>query len=255
LKKRYGQHFISDRNILQRIVLLSGVGSRDIVVEIGPGRGTLTRELAQAAGRVVAIEIDGALIPDLRAGAPPNVEIIHGDALVVDFQQAAGGLFHVVGNLPFNVATPLIKKFVAERARIAEATVMIQKEVAERMVAEPATPAYGPLAILVQYYARVTWGFVIPPGAFTPRPKVDSAVIRLDWKLGVEDNPAFTDFVHRAFSSRRKTLLNNLVAMTSGRSRTELAELLADAGIPPRARPETLSMEQFLRVYNRIRMT
>jgi 16S rRNA (adenine1518-N6/adenine1519-N6)-dimethyltransferase len=127
---------------------------------------------------------------------------------------------------------------------------MLQKEVAERVRALPGTRDYGPLSVLVQYYAAPTWGFAVPPGAFTPPPKVDSAVIRLDWRPGIDDFPAFTDFVHRAFSSRRKKLINNLCAMLSSRSREDIAGILHNAGIPAGARPETLSVEDFLRVYN-----
>ena len=251
MKKRYGQHFISDRNILQRIVNLAHIASEDTVIEIGPGTGTLTRELAAAAKRVVAVEIDRDLIASLRVNVPGNVEIVEGDALDVNFEELAEGPFHIVGNLPYNVATTLLRRFIEGRRRISEVTVMLQKEVAERILATPSTRDYGPLSVLVQYYAAPTLGFTVPPGAFTPPPKVDSAVIRLDWKPGVPDFPAFTDFVHRAFSSRRKKLVNNLGAILHSCSKDELAELLRDSGIPLDARAETLSVEDFLRVYNR----
>ena len=114
----------------------------------------------------------------------------------------------------------------------------------------PGTKDYGPLSVLVQYYASASWGFVVPPGAFTPPPKVDSAVIRLDWHPGVADFPAFTDFVHRAFSSRRKKLINNLCAMLPARSRDDIVGILRNSGIPDAARAETLSVADFLRVYN-----
>jgi 16S rRNA (adenine1518-N6/adenine1519-N6)-dimethyltransferase len=251
LKKRYGQHFISDRNILQRITDFAHIAPGDTVIEIGPGTGTLTRALAAVAKRVAAIEIDRELISGLRRNMPGNVEIIEADALEVNLEKLAGCRFHVVGNLPYNVATPLLRKFIDSRAWITAVTVMLQKEVAERVRARPGTRDYGPLSVLVQYYAIPAWGFTVPPGAFTPPPKVDSAVIRLDWRVGVESFPAFTDFVHRAFSSRRKKLLNNLVAMSPLRPREEIVNILSDAGIPVDARPETLSVEDFLRVYNR----
>jgi 16S rRNA (adenine1518-N6/adenine1519-N6)-dimethyltransferase len=249
LKKRFGQHFLSDRHILQRIVRLANISSEDTVVEIGPGAGSLTRELAAAAKHVTAIEIDPDLIPNLRSTMPGNVEIVEGDALEVELPRNA----HLVGNLPFNVATPLLKKFIAHRAHLLDVTVMVQKEVAERIRAKAGSDDYGPLSVLIQYYATPVWGFTVPPGAFTPRPKVDSAVIRLEWKPGVADNKAFTDFAHQAFGSRRKKLLNNLSTIFRGKTREELGSALERAGASREARAETLSVEQFLAVYNQLR--
>jgi 16S rRNA (adenine1518-N6/adenine1519-N6)-dimethyltransferase len=251
LKKRYGQHFISDRNLLQRIVTLAHIAPTDTVIEIGPGSGSLTRELAAVAKRVIAIEIDRDLIPALHRDMPANVEIIDADAFDVDLNQYVDGPYHVVGNLPYNVATALLRIFIRYRERIIEVTAMLQKEVAERVRAKPGTREYGPLSVLIQYYAEPTWGFTVPPGAFMPRPKVDSAVIRLDWKPGVADFPAFTDFVHRIFSSRRKKLINNLGAVLPGRTKDDFAELLRSADVSVDARAETLSIDDFLRVYNR----
>jgi 16S rRNA (adenine1518-N6/adenine1519-N6)-dimethyltransferase len=248
LKKRFGQHFLSDRNILQRIVRLASIAPEDTVVEIGPGAGSLTRELASAAKRVVAIEIDRDLVPQLRATMPGNVEIVEGDALDVEFPPNA----HLVGNLPYNVATPLLKKFIANRPHILDVTVMLQREVAERIRAAAGTEDYGPLSVLLQYYATPVWGFTVPPGAFTPKPKVDSAVIRLEWKPGAVDNRPFTDFVQHAFGSRRKKLLNNLVTIFPGKPREELALALEASGVSRDARAETLTVEQFLGVYNRL---
>jgi 16S rRNA (adenine1518-N6/adenine1519-N6)-dimethyltransferase len=249
LKKRYGQHFISDRDLLQRIIELAHISSTDTVIEIGPGSGSLTRELAAVAKRVVAIEIDRDLIGALRRSVPFNVEVVDADALGVDFDQYDAP-FHVIGNLPYNVATALLRIFIARRARISEVTIMLQKEVAQRVCARPGTPDYGPLSVLVQYYAEPTWGFTVPPSAFTPPPKVDSAVIRLDWKPGVADFPAFTDFVHRAFALRRKKLVNNLGAILPGRTRDDLTDILRRAAISIDVRAETLTIEEFLRVYN-----
>ena len=249
MKKRYGQHFISDRNLLRRIIDLAHISSTDTVIEIGPGSGSLTRELAAVAKHVVAIEIDRDLIGALRRTMPRNVEVVDADALNVDFARYSAP-YHVVGNLPYNVATALLRIFTTRRSRISEVTVMLQKEVAQRVCAAPGTRDYGPLSVLIQYYAEPTWGFVVPPGAFTPRPKVDSAVIRLDWKPGVADFPAFTDFVHRAFASRRKTLVNNLGAMLPNLTKHDLAEILRRSGVSSDVRAETLTIEEFLRVYN-----
>jgi 16S rRNA (adenine1518-N6/adenine1519-N6)-dimethyltransferase len=248
-KKRFGQHFLGNRSILQRIVGIAELHADDIVFEIGPGVGALTRELASVVRRVVAIEIDRDLIPRLRAEMPSNVEIIEGDALMTRFPDPP---FHVVANLPYNIAIPLLKRFIEHRRLILDVTILIQKEVADRLVAKPGDPAYGPLSVLVQYYAIAGLGFKVAPGAFTPRPKVDSAVIRLDWKPGVIDNRGFTDFVHRAFASRRKKLLNNLASIFPSHSREDLLKNLDQAGIPAGARPEVVSIDQFLGVYNRL---
>ena len=229
---------------------LAHLNPEDTVVEIGPGAGSLTHVLAASVQRVVAIEIDRDLIPALRASMPSNVEVIEGDALEIDFPSAP---FHLVGNLPYNVATPLFKRFIENRDRVLSVTVMIQKEVAERLVARPRTAAYGPLSVLVQYYAQVTYGFTVPPGAFKPPPKVDSAVIRLEWKPDVAMATDFTDFVHQAFSARRKTLVNNLLSMFGSLGREEILRHMEEAGIKPNARPEELSVSEFLRVYNQIK--
>jgi 16S rRNA (adenine1518-N6/adenine1519-N6)-dimethyltransferase len=250
LKKRFGQHFLTNKSILQRIVQLAHLNPEDTVMEIGPGKGTLTVALASAAERVIAIEIDRDLIPALRSTVPSNVEIIEGDALTLDLPTRP---FHVVSNLPYNVATPLFKRFIEHRSRIFAVTVMIQKEVGERLIAKPRTKAYGPLSVLIQYYANVIYGFTVPPGAFSPPPKVDSAVIRLEWKPDVVDATPFTDFVHQAFASRRKTLANNLIGMFGSLKRDEILHRLERAGISPNARPEELSVDEFLRVYNLMR--
>jgi len=250
LKKRFGQHFLTDQATLRRIVQFAQVAPGDTVVEIGPGSGNLTRVLASAVHRVIAIEIDKDLIPGLRSNMPANVEIIEGDALEIVFPD---GPFHIVGNLPYNVATPLFKRFIENRGRITDVTVMIQEEVAERLIAKPRTHAYGPLSILIQYYAAVSYGFTVPPGAFKPPPKVDSAVIRCEWKPNVADAAAFTDFVHHTFSSRRKKLVNNLLVMFGSVGREEILRRLERAGIDANARPEELSVAEFLRVYNQFR--
>ena len=247
LKKRFGQHFLSDRSILGRIVALAHIHASETVVEIGAGAGALTSELAKTGAQVIAIEIDHDLIPSLHASMPPNVEVIEGDALLVDWP---ADKFHVVGNLPYNVATPLLKRFIEHREHIRDVTIMVQKEVAERLIAEPSTREYGPLSVLVQYYAVVKYGFTVPPGAFKPKPKVDSAVIRLEWKPDVPAATHFTDFVHHAFASRRKKLVNNLLPMFGSLGRDEILRRLIEAGIRENARPEDLSVAEFLRVYN-----
>jgi 16S rRNA (adenine1518-N6/adenine1519-N6)-dimethyltransferase len=251
-KKRFGQHFLTDLNILRRIVRFAEISPKDTVIEIGPGSGALTRELAAVAKRVFAIEIDRDLIQGLRNQMPANVEIIEGDALEIDLGTISEEAFHLVGNLPYNVATPLFKRFIEFRRIVRDVTVMIQKEVAERIVAKPATEAYGPLSVLIQYYATAKYGFTVPPGAFRPKPKVDSAVVRLDWRPSVPDAREFTDFVHHAFGSPRKKLINNLLHMFSGIEREQLLAELEKANVPVDARPENLSVEEFHRLYNQI---
>jgi 16S rRNA (adenine1518-N6/adenine1519-N6)-dimethyltransferase len=250
LKKRFGQHFLTDRSILRRIVQFANIRPDDTIVEIGPGAGALTGQLAAAAHRVIAIEIDKDLIAGLRAEMPANVEIIEGDALEIDFPS---GRFRLVGNLPYNVATQLFKRFIENRGRIIDATVMIQKEVAERLIAKPGSGDYGPLSVLIQYYATITYGFSVPPSAFKPRPKVNSGVIRLDWKPNVTEAREFTDFVQQTFSSRRKKLVNNLIHVFPAVGREEVLQRMQKAGIGVNLRPEELSVAEFLRVYNQFR--
>jgi len=252
LKKRFGQHFLRDTNILKRIAAFAAIAPDATVVEIGPGRGALTLQLAQHAARVVAIEIDADLISPLRSAMPQNVEVMEADALTVDFSAIARTPVHLVGNLPYNVSTPLIRRFIEFRRSIRDVTVMVQKEVAERIIAQPGSDAYGPLSVLVQYYATPGYGFTVAPGSFSPKPKVDSAVIRFEWRSGIEDAPDFTDFVHSAFAARRKKLANNLGRMFPEQSRVQLLQALRDAGVADDARPENLSVEDFLRLYNQI---
>ena len=247
LKKRFGQHFLTDRSILRRIVELAHINPENIVIEIGPGAGSLTAELAMAARRVIAIEIDADLISPLRAAMPANVDVVHGDAL--DFSWPPG-TFQIVGNLPYNVATPLMKSFIAHRNAICDVTVMVQKEVADRLAANPGTRDYGPLSVLVQYYATVKYGFKVSPGSFKPPPKVDSAVIRLEWKPDVADARPFTDFVQQAFGSRRKKLVNNLLSMFGSLGRPEIEKRILAADISPDSRPEQLSVAEFVRLYD-----
>jgi 16S rRNA (adenine1518-N6/adenine1519-N6)-dimethyltransferase len=254
-KKRFGQHFLSDTNILRRIVTFAGIHPDDSVVEIGPGHGNLTKELAAVARQVVAIEVDRDLIAPLRAKMPSKVTIIEADALTADLSALLDAPFHIVGNLPYNVATPLFKRFIEFRDNILDVTVMIQREVADRIVAKPGDDAYGPLTLLIQHYTVATFGFVVKPGAFRPPPKVDSAVIRLEWRPGVADSQEFTDFVHNVFASRRQKLINNLTRMFPDRSRDELMDDLRKAGTATDVRPENLSLDDYQRLFTIIRFS
>ncbi len=249
-KKHLGQHFLSDTAILDRMVGFSQVATDDTVVEIGPGRGTLTATLAGRVRRVIAIELDRDLIFPLREQAGPNVEVIEGDALEVDFTCICPTRYHVVANLPYNVATPLIERFVAARAAIDSVTVMLQKEVAERILATSGGSQYGALSVGMQYYAAIEGGFTVPPGAFTPPPKVFSRVIRLTWHPDAVDLPEFVAFVRRAFASRRKKLVNNLAPIYPHLGRRNLIDILQRAAIDPDARPGDLPVEAFVRLHH-----
>lgn len=219
------------------------------MVEIGPGAGALTQLLAASVHRVIAIEIDKELVIGLRRTLPPNVEVVESDAREIEWPCSR---FHLIGNLPYNIATQLLKRFIDARDRIVDVTVMIQKEVADRLIAKPGTADYGPLSVLMQYYSNITYGFTVPPGAFKPPPKVDSAVIRVDWKQGVAEAHEFTAFVQRAFSSRRKKLVNNLLQMFPSLGRENILRCIGHAGIKLDARPQELSVAEFLRVYNQL---
>ena len=248
-RKRFGQHFLTDPNILGRIVDFSRVGPSDTVVEIGPGRGALTKTIAERVRRVVAVEIDRDLVERLRAYVPPNVQVVERDALETDLAEVSPEPYHLLGNLPYNIATPLLERFVDARTHILSATVMIQKEVADRILARPGNRDYSPLSIGIQYYAEVERGFRVLPGAFTPRPKVDSAVIRLTWRDNVADATALMEFVRKAFTSRRKKLVNNLMTIYGNKNRNQLADTLNAVGVDPDARPEDLSVDEYVKLF------
>ena len=252
-KKRFGQHFLSDPAILGQIVDFSRIGPGDTVVEIGPGRGALTKAIATRVRRVVAVEIDRDLAEKLRTSVPANVQIVEGDALGTDLTAVSPEPYHLLGNLPYNIATPLLERIVEARPHILSVTVMIQREVADRILAGPGNRDYSPLSIGIQYYAEVERGFGVPPGAFTPRPKVDSAVIRLTWRDNVADAPALMKFVRKAFRSRRKKLVNNLMAMYGNKGRENLIDIVKAVGIDADARPEDLSVEDYLRLFRAIK--
>ena len=248
-KKHLGQHFLSDPRILERIARFADFVPEDTVIEIGPGKGSLTKVLARKARHVIAIEIDPALALTLGDTMPGNVEILERDALDVDFTSIASGRYHLVANLPYNIATPLIGKFVLARSAIIAATVMVQKEVADRISASPGSRRYGSLSIGVQYYAFVERGPRVPPGAFVPKPKVHSQMIRMTWRSDVPDFPELMAFVRKSFSSRRKKLVNNISPMFPDLTRDALQGILDQEGLDPGVRPEDLSVQQFVEIH------
>lgn len=250
-KKKFGQNFITDANLLKSIVSAAGVGEADSVIEIGCGAGTLTRAIAEKAKKVTAYEIDTALKPVLArtlAGVE-NAEVVFKDFLKVNLEEAERetGEYAVVANLPYYVTTPLICKILDESKTCKSLTVMVQEEVAERFCAKENTPEYGAITAVIALRARAEIVKRVPRTMFVPRPNVDSAVVKLtieDGRLAVKDPLLYKKVVHAAFSSRRKTLENNLVNSFK-LSRETAQKAIKDCGIDLKARGETLSPEKF----------
>jgi 16S rRNA (adenine1518-N6/adenine1519-N6)-dimethyltransferase len=249
-KRRLGQHFLGDPGILARIADALEAGPDDAVLEIGPGPGSLTAALVTRAGRVVAIEKDRDLTGPLRARLP-SVEVIQSDALEVDWHALMAGPFLVAGNIPYNITSPLLDKALAPPVprRI---VFLVQKEVADRVTAGPGTSAYGALSVGVQAVARPERLFTVPAGAFRPRPKVDSAVLRLTPLdhpvVKGEERESFRTMVVGLFGFRRKQLLRGLRELT-GWELERAGERLHHAAVDPVVRPETLSPEDFARLH------
>jgi 16S rRNA (adenine1518-N6/adenine1519-N6)-dimethyltransferase len=248
-KPTLGQHFLRDQNAIQRISASIGDLTGLTVVEIGPGQGAITRSLAERAAHVIAIEFDRQLAPQLREQVPAErVTVVEQDVLQFDFaaaSTAAGHRLAVVGNLPYYITSPILLKLAASHAAIDRAVLMVQREVADRVVAEPHSRDYGLLSVTVQMYGPVTSLFTLPPGAFSPPPDVHSTVFR--WRfaprfieLGVSED-AFLRFVRQTFAQKRKTLSNNLRA--AGYVPDAAHATFAAVGIPPQARAEEISIE------------
>ena len=249
--KSLGQNFLIDDSVLSDIVNGAEVNEEDFVIEIGPGVGTLTAQLLNAAKKVVAIELDNDLIPILEGelGAHPNFTLIHNDALKVDLDEVMGDEKSVklVANLPYYVTTPIIVKLLKKKYNFKSLTIMIQKEVAERMAAEPNCKDYGSLSLLVQYYCKTKIIRKVPPTCFIPRPKVDSIVIRLDRldepAVEVKDENLMFEIIRNAFNMRRKTLWNCTKFLGLSKEDTERA--FENANIDCKRRGETLTLEEF----------
>ncbi|MEW6646472.1 MAG: 16S rRNA (adenine(1518)-N(6)/adenine(1519)-N(6))-dimethyltransferase RsmA [Pseudomonadota bacterium] len=243
-RKRFGQNFLHDRHVIDRIVRAIHPKAGERLVEIGPGLGALTLPLLQAAGRLEVVELDRDLIPKLEQQCAGQGElVIHSaDALKFDFcALARGGKLRLAGNLPYNISTPLIFHLLEQAHCIDDMHFMLQKEVVERLAAKPDTSDYGRLSVMVQYRCKVEQLFIVPPGAFTPAPKVDSAIVRLEpyAEPPVDvDAGALERLVAQAFSQRRKTLRNTLKGLLD-------AAAIEAAGIDPQRRAETLSLEEF----------
>lgn len=255
MSKKLGQNFLIREDIVNGIVAAAALQPGDAVLEIGPGIGTLTQGLAAAGAQVTAVEIDRKLLPvlDKTLAGYDNVRVLHADILKVDIsQEMQGQAFKVVANLPYYITTPIIMGLLEQKLPISVLVTMVQKEVAERMVARPGTKDYGALSVAVQYYTQADIVFAVPPSSFMPPPAVDSAVIRCVVRekppVEVNDEKLFFRIVKAAFSQRRKTLLNAL--KSSGAPAEQIKAALAKADIDGTRRGETLSIEEFGRITN-----
>lgn len=261
-QKRFGQNFLIDTHVLEKIIKTSEITKDDFVLEIGPGIGTMTQYLAEAAGQVAAVEIDNALIPILEDTLKEwnNVTVIHGDILKTDIQKLAmeknqGRPIKVVANLPYYITTPIIMGLFESHVPVESVTVMVQKEVADRMQTGPGSKDYGALSLAVQYYARPEIVANVPPNCFMPRPKVGSAVICLrkyeEPPVQVKNEKLMFRLIRASFNQRRKTLVNSLKnspELSYSKEQVELA--IAECGFSQNIRGEALALEQFAALAN-----
>ncbi len=260
IKSKLGQNFLIDSRAQQAIAEALGPAGTGDVLEIGPGKAAITRVLAERARRLVAIEVDPALAAGLcmEFASQPNVEIVASDVLAVSFRELAHGAgrsLAVVGNLPYYITSPILMHLFAEEAVFSRGVLMVQREVADRMTAEPGTSEYGLLSVLCQMHAQLQLLFTLPPSAFQPPPEVDSAVVRLEFaprwqELGAEPAP-FTQFLRSCFAQKRKTLANNLRA--AGETNERIEQALGEGRIPRTARSEELSPERLASLYRLLR--
>ena len=264
-QKKYGQNFLIDPSVLERIIAAAEITREDHVLEIGPGIGTMTQYLAEAAGHVTAVEIDKALIPILQdtLSEYDNVTVIQGDILKLDVKglmekQSGGKPVKVVANLPYYITTPIIMGLFESNVPLKSITIMVQKEVAERMQVGPGTKDYGALSLAVQYYAKPEIVANVPPNCFIPRPTVGSAVIRLTRHeaspVQVEDEKFLFALIRASFNQRRKTLANGLSnAGELHLSRDQVTQALENLGLSPTIRGEALTLEQFAELSNSLK--
>lgn len=262
-KKSLGQNFIIDLNILRNIIKYAEINQDSGVIEIGPGFGALTEQIALHAKKVVAFEIDQRLLPVLAETLEPydNVEVIHQDILEADIRATVKEHFadvasvHVVANLPYYITTPILMKLLSDNLPIQNMTIMIQKEVAERMAAQPNSKEYGSLTIAVQYYTEAEIVMNVPKTVFTPQPNVESSVLKLTIRkqapVDVRDETFFFEVVRASFTHRRKTLRNNLQAYFKGKlTKEDLGQVFIDANIDGSRRGESLTITEFANVAN-----
>lgn len=263
-QKKFGQNFLIDTSVLERIVAAAQITGEDCVLEIGPGIGTMTQYLAERAREVVAVEIDRNLIPILQdtLSGYDNVTLVHDDILKVDIRKLVeekngGRPIRVVANLPYYITTPIIMALLEGHVPLKSITVMVQKEVAERMQTGPGTKDYGALSLAVQYYAKPELVANVPPNCFIPRPNVGSAVIHLvryeEPPVQAEDEKKMFSLIRASFNQRRKTLANGLSnAPELGVTREQVTKVLEELGLSPTVRGEALTLEQFAQLSNRL---
>ncbi len=267
LSKSLGQNFLTDKNIIEEIIQAPAITKNDLVIEIGPGIGVLTSEAAERAAKVIAIEIDRKLIPILKETLKEydNIEIINKDILKTDLNELLEqnkeykgqkiDSVKIIGNLPYYITTPIIMKILEDGVKAESITIMMQREVADRLKAPPGSKTYGAISVAVQYYCTITHIVNVPKEVFIPQPKVDSSVLRLDIRkerpVFLKDEKVFFRCVKSGFGQRRKTLLNSLTG-TMGASKEEVSKALENANIDSKRRAETLSIEEFAKIANEL---
>jgi 16S rRNA (adenine1518-N6/adenine1519-N6)-dimethyltransferase len=251
-KKHLGQNFLHDENVIQKIVNVLALSASDHVVEIGPGLGALTQAVLPIINKIDVVELDADVIPHLKKHCHGLGELVihHHDALSFDFYKLGVKPLRVIGNLPYNISSPLLFHLINYAAIIKDMHFMLQKEVVDRMAAQPGSHDYGRLTVMVQYHCKVQPLFDVPPSAFRPAPKVDSAFVRLIPYTTLphlaHDYEQFSAIVKAAFSQRRKTIRNCLKSFCD-------TDALLAANIDPQARAETLAVEDFVRLANRLK--
>ena len=266
--KSLGQNFVTDPAVTEGIIAAAGAGPKDLIIEVGPGLGVITAKAAQSCGKLVAIEIDKKLLPILAetVGWQPNVKIINEDILKADLAQIVetervlpdgsdAENVRLIGNLPYYITTPILNKLMALPELFSSITIMVQKEVAEKMMAAAGAKHYGVISIHVQYFCEIEYIMDVPKEVFLPQPKVDSAVltlhVRKEKAARVLDEGLFFETVKAGFAQRRKTLSNSLTGVR-GADRDKVLAALEGAGIDPKRRAETLSIAEFAEVANRL---
>lgn len=250
-QKSLGQNFLFDEHYLDKIVESGQIDENDTVLEIGPGLGVLTNRIAEKAKKVIAVEIDKHIAPILEDITPENVTVINDDILKTDIRAIISDepSVKIIANLPYYITTPIIMKLLEEKLPITSIVIMIQKEVAQRLVAKPSTKDYGAITLAVNYYSNPEILFIVPPGAFIPAPKVDSAVVRLNIvnppNVEVKDEKMLFKIIKGAFGQRRKTLANALSSAFPHLSKQAIKDAITSSGFSENCRGETLSLENF----------
>ena len=259
-RKKYGQNFLIDSHVLNKIIKGAQITEEDCVLEIGPGIGSLTQVLSFQAKKVIAVEIDDQLIPILNdtLGQYDNIKIIHGDILKIDLkklieEENSNQPIKVVANLPYYITTPIIMELLESKLPVKSITIMVQKEVAQRLAASPGSKDYGAISVAVQYYSKPCLLANVPHNCFIPRPNVDSAVIHLEVfnepTVSVKDEALFFKIIKAAFSQRRKTLINSLYNQNViSISKEEMASILSRVGLDENIRGEMLSIDEFAKL-------